>query len=179
MWWRVPHTGKMWAQAKGEPNHAAFRELVLSGRVRGVMAFDGDLPVGWCSFGPRADFPRVEMEGAYRRDDARSAWCVNCFFISPDYRGKDLSRSLLRAALDAMHKFGVAMVEAYPVVEALDGKPLPAALAWTGLLSIFLEQGFTEIQRLSRDKPLVRLNLVEYRRKLISMEEDRNKHVRK
>ena len=66
MWWRVPMGGKTWDAAKGAPNRAAFRALVESGQATGVLALDGDTPVGWCAIGPRAMFPRLE----------RSQWLV-------------------------------------------------------------------------------------------------------
>ncbi len=74
MWWRVPMGGKVWEAAKGVPNREAFRSLVQSGRASGVLAFDGDRPVGWCAVGPRADFPRLERSKALARPWSDTTW---------------------------------------------------------------------------------------------------------
>jgi GNAT superfamily N-acetyltransferase len=115
--------------------------------------------VGWCSFGPRADFPRLETVKAYRRDDTADVWCVNCFFIARGYRGQGVARKLLAAAIEAMRRRGVHLVEAYPVTTTKAGKRLAAAFSWTGPIKIFEEAGFEEVQRLASTKPLVRLQI--------------------
>src|SRR5712692_9025568 len=60
MWPRVPRGGKLWDDLKGAKNRDRFRRLVRAGKVHGVLAFRGEEPVGWCSFGPRSTFPRLE-----------------------------------------------------------------------------------------------------------------------
>ncbi|MBN2493196.1 MAG: GNAT family N-acetyltransferase [Deltaproteobacteria bacterium] len=158
-WWRVERGGRLWEQTKGEPARRRMNRLVTSGRALGILAFDGQTPVGWCSFGSRRDFPRLETVKAYRRDDIADVWCVNCFFIARGHRGRGIARGLLRAALKAMRRRRVKTVEAYPVTASRDGKRLAPAFAWTGPLGIFEELGFREIQRLAPTKPLVRLDL--------------------
>src|SRR5688572_287492 len=67
MWWRVAMGGKTWHAAKGDPNRKRFRQLIEAGDVHAVLAFAGDEPVGWCCFGPRSDFPRLERVKGLRR----------------------------------------------------------------------------------------------------------------
>jgi GNAT superfamily N-acetyltransferase len=136
-----------------------MKKLATTGKALGLMAFDGKEPVGWCSFGPRADFPRLDTVKAYRRDDTQGIWCINCFFIDRSYRGQGIARGLLDAAIRAMKKRKVKTIEAYPVTATKDGKKLAAAFSWTGPLRIFEEKGFREVQRLAPSKPLVRLQL--------------------
>jgi hypothetical protein len=45
MYWRL---GDEYRRRPCEENKAAFRELVKSGPPPGLLAFDGDLAVGWC-----------------------------------------------------------------------------------------------------------------------------------
>ena len=54
------------------PARARMKTLVESGKALGILGFDGDVAVGWCSFGPRTDFLRIETVKAYRRDDGTS-----------------------------------------------------------------------------------------------------------
>lgn len=81
MWWRVPRGGKLWEAAKGQKNRDSFRRLVKARKVHGVLAFLGEEPVGWCAFGPRGDFPRLETVKALRhavdRHGAGARACSN------------------------------------------------------------------------------------------------------
>jgi GNAT superfamily N-acetyltransferase len=159
--WRVPRGGELWEQTKGAPAKRRMKKLTTTGQALGILAFDGETPVGWCSFGPRRDFPRLETVKAYRRDDAADVWSINCFFIKRTHRGQNVARGLLRAAVEAMRRRGAPVIEGYPVTPTAKGDKLPAAFSWMGPLKIFEELGFRETQRLSPAKPLVRLQLDE------------------
>ena len=165
MHWRVPRGGKSWEAAKGEPNRLAFRKLVQAGQVHGILAFSRDLPVGWCSFGQRSAFPRVDRIKAYRTDETLSVadksalWSINCFYLAKEYRGQGLSRRLAEAALQAIRKRRGRFVEAYPVTLTRDGKRLPPAFSFTGPESLFRQLGFVEIQRLATSRPLYQMEL--------------------
>ncbi len=156
MWWRVERGGKLWAETRGAPARRRFKKLVESGAARGVVAFDGERPVGWCSLGPRGEFPRLERVKAYRRDDAAEVWSVNCFFIARSHRGRGVARALLRKAIAACRRRGAKMVEGYPVTATRDGGRLAAAFSWTGPITIFEEAGFEVVQADPPHKPLVR-----------------------
>jgi GNAT superfamily N-acetyltransferase len=158
-WWRLPRGGKLWTETKGPKAKRMMKALFASGDVTGLLAYDGDRPVGWCAFGPRTVFLRTERIKAYRRDDYDEVWSINCFFIDRHYRGKGLSRQMLEAALRFMKRKRVKLVEAYPVPLTKDGNKLPAAFAYTGPLEIFLDAGFEIAQQMSASRPLVRKTL--------------------
>ncbi len=162
MSWRVPHGGQMWREACGKPNKTAFRKLVTSGAAHGILAFDGDTPVGWCSFGKRSDFPRLETMKAYQHDKptgVKTVWSINCFFIAAGYRNEGIGLKLAKAAVAAMKKRKAKLIEAYPVPLTAAGKRLPAAFVWTGPEAIFQKLGFEEAQRLSNSRPLYHLRI--------------------
>jgi hypothetical protein len=75
MWWRR-RGGKSWTACRGEPNRLAFRDLVLSGGARGVIAFNGDEPIGWCNFGPREDFQRLVASRVLQRSSKAKRWSI-------------------------------------------------------------------------------------------------------
>ena len=158
MCWRT-ESYRAWLKIKGAGAKKAFKELVQSGKAHGTLAFSKGEPVGWCSFGPRRDFPVLRSSKAYERDDADSAWSVTCFFIHRKWRRKGLSRGLLKSAVEAMEKRGVKMVEAYPVTTTKDGRRIGSSMAWTGPLRIFDELGFRTVQATNPLRPLVRLEL--------------------
>ncbi len=149
----------MWEAVKGEPNRRAMKKLVGAGKVQGVLAVDGCTPAGWCSFGRRNEFPRLETVKAYRRDDFDRAWSLNCFFIPREYRGQGLIYHLAETAIKGIRQRHGKVIEAYPVTLTRDGNRLPPAFSFTGPEAVFVNLGFKEVQRLSPSRPLYRLEL--------------------
>ena len=164
MHWRRETGGQAWEKAKGEPNRRAFKKLVESDQAHGIVALDGDRPVGWCNFGLRSEFPRLERTKAYLLSDDQQPrsdeiWSVNCLFVDKTCRGLGLSESLVEGAIKAIRKRGGKIIEAYPVTLTQDGDKLPAAFSYTGPEIIFRRLGFKEIQRLAKSRPMYRLEL--------------------
>jgi GNAT superfamily N-acetyltransferase len=157
MWWRVEHGGALWKKTHGAPAKRQFKKLVTSGKAHGILAFAGDRAVGWCAFGPREDFPRLDTVRAYKQTEKPvGLWSINCFFIDKDHRRRGVARALLAAALAACKRHGARVIEGYPVAA---NKKLGATLAWTGPRNIFDERGFREVPTPPTSKPLVRLRL--------------------
>jgi len=158
MCWRA-QSYQAWKKIKGAQAKEAFKKLILKGKAQGVLAFAKDEPVGWCSFGPRRDFPVLESVQAYKRNDTGDVWSVTCFFIHRKWRRKGLSSRLLRAAVESMKNRGVKTVEGYPATTTKAGQRLSSSMAWTGPLKIFEELGFKTVQLTNSMKPLMRLEL--------------------
>ena len=164
MHWRREKGGKAWEEAKGEANRKGLKKLVQSGVAHGIIALASTRPVGWCSFGRRSDFPRLERTRAYLRDDIEKkdgtqVWSINCLFLDKEFRGQGLSQKLVEAAVTAIRKRKAKLIEAYPVPLTKAGQKLPAAFAFTGPEIIYQRLGFKEVQRLSFSRPLYRLEL--------------------
>ncbi len=158
-WWRMPKGGKLWDETKGAKAKRMMKKLFMSNQITGLLIYDGDQPVGWCSYGPRTIYPRLNRTRAYVRDDIDGVWSINCFFIDRHYRRRGLARLMLQTALKFIRKKKVKIVEAYPVTLTKEGKQLPPAFSYTGPLKIFTDEGFDIIQQLSPSRPLVRKNL--------------------
>jgi GNAT superfamily N-acetyltransferase len=142
---------------KGEGNRRAFRRLVSRGTVPGVLAYEGDEPVGWCAVEPREAFPRLGRSRLFQPVDDRPAWAIVCLFVRQDRRGQGVSRALIAGAAAHARRRGARLVEAYPI-DAKGGR-MPAVFAWTGIASAYRAQGFTEVARRSPTRPLMRLDL--------------------
>jgi GNAT superfamily N-acetyltransferase len=153
MWPRVPKGGKTWKEALGPINRDRFRKLVKAGDVHAVMAYTDEEPVGWCSFGPRRTFARLERIRALQRNWADDTWSIVCFYIPARWRGRGVATALLRAATERAFALGAREIEGYPVVPWADGK-LPAAFVWTGVPALFAKAGYRELRRPEATRPI-------------------------
>jgi GNAT superfamily N-acetyltransferase len=147
MYWRSPFGGQKFKARLGETNRKDFRALVEAGSVHGVLAFDGDRPVGWCSIGPREDFPYLERSRVLKTDWKPGTWSVTCFFIPAGERGRGVAAALLDGAVKLARKRGAKEIEGYPVRVRPDGARLAAAFAWTGVPALFENGGFEPLER--------------------------------
>ena len=146
MYWRLPRGDQLWRDMQGEPNKRAFFKLLAADRVRALIAEAAGEPVGWCSFGPRADFPKLERSRVFHRARPNPAsWCVVCFYIKPGWRGRGLATSLLRALSDTARAADAREIEGLPALPA-EGARLAAAFAYTGVAEMFEAAGYRRVQ---------------------------------
>lgn len=140
MYYQRPHVGALKGLSLTERKAANKKDkesLVHEGRSHGVMLYDEDQPVGWCAYGPKPEFPRIDNGRNYRKlvllkgkptdskpfaelrvktpDDPENLWRITCFFVDRDYRKKGVARAALKAALASIKEKGGGTVEAYPV----------------------------------------------------------------
>jgi GNAT superfamily N-acetyltransferase len=167
MYWRQ-EKGASWAADKGAVNKRRFRSLVREDRAHGVLAFDGDEPVGWCAFDRRQELVKLDRAPSLACDDAGVVWSLPCFYVKAGRRGQGVATALLRGALDALRRRGVRVVEGYPVRPAVDGKKTAAAFAWTGTRSLFEAAGFQVVGNPEGGRQRVR-KILRSRRKLNSV----------
>ena len=140
MWWRR-RGGKSWAACRGEANRLAFRDLVLSSAAKGIIAFNGDEPIGWCNFGPREDFQRLAASRVLQRPSTAKRWSIACFYVRAGWRRKGIAQLLLERATAEAFRRGAEEAEGYPKTYGSDGNS-PAAFVWTGLPRMFEAAGF-------------------------------------
>jgi GNAT superfamily N-acetyltransferase len=148
MYWRI---GSEYRKRPREGNKAAFREVVKSGPPPGLLAFDGDLAVGWCQLTPRDDLPWLDRTWRLKRVDDLPVWALSCFYVRKGYRKRGVTSTLIAAALEAARRAGAPALEAYPV----DAELTPIA-SGTGYLSTFQRAGFKIVARHVPPRPIVR-----------------------
>lgn len=155
MYWRQSRAE--YEQQHGEQNRQSMRALVDSGIAPGLLAYDGAVPVGWCSIGPREEFSTLGRSRILKPVDDQPVWAVVCFFITRNLRRQGLTVQLLQAGLDYARSRGAHIVEGYPV-EPKEGKA-PDVFLYTGISSAFKQAGFTEVLRRSATRPIMRYYL--------------------
>src|SRR5438046_9367608 len=81
-WW----IGRAYSNRPHEENRAAFREIVERGPPPGLLAFDGELAVGWCQLTPRDVLPWLDASWLLKRVDEVPVWAISCFYVRRGYR---------------------------------------------------------------------------------------------
>lgn len=146
MHWRLERGGQLWRDMQGEPNKREFFKLLAKDKIRAVIAEADGEPIGWCSFGPRGDFPKLERSRVFHRaDPSPNTWAIVCFFIKAGWRGQGVATSLLRAATKEALRRGAGEIEGLPALHPPDGK-LAAAFAWTGVAEMFEAAGYCPVE---------------------------------
>ncbi len=116
-----------------------------------MLAFDGDVAVGWCQLTPRADLPLLERTPRLKRVDDVPVWSLSCFYIRKGYRKRGITSALIAAALKTAKRAGAPALEAYP----LDAELTPST-SFTGYVSTFQHAGFKLVARHVPARPIVR-----------------------
>jgi GNAT superfamily N-acetyltransferase len=153
MFFRLTHSE--FEHLKGEGNRALLKDIVDNGEVAGILAYQDDQPVGWCSVAPRLDFTALERSRILKPIDDQEVWSVVCFFIERKHRRQGLMLGLLTAAVDFARQHGAKIVEGYPKDPEV-GSISPDVFVFNGLLSSFRKSGFVEVARRSPTRPVMR-----------------------
>jgi GNAT superfamily N-acetyltransferase len=148
MYWRI---GNRYRSQLPEVNKAAFHSLVQAGPPPGLLAFAGDLPVGWCQLTPRSDLPHLDRTWRLKRIDDLPVWSLSCLYVRKGYRRQGVSFALVAAAVEVARRAGAPALEAYP----LDAALTPSA-SGTGFVSTFKRAGFDVVARHVPPRPIVR-----------------------
>ena len=152
MYWRI---GAAYRKRPRDKNKAAFREVVKRGPPPGLIAFDGDLPVGWCQLTPRDALPWLDRGWRLKRVDAVPVWSLSCFYVRIGYRRKGVMAAMIDAALKAAKHAKAPTLEAYP----LDADKTPSASS-TGYTTTFARAGFKTVACHVPPRPIMRHDLM-------------------
>lgn len=131
--------------AKSADNRADLQALAGTDPAPGLIAYDGDVPVGWVGLGPRSGFERLVRSRFLAPVDDLPAWSIVCFFVARRRRGQGVARALLDGAVAYAREHGAPAVEGY--ARDPGGSLLTADGAYTGTVSMFRAAGFHEAAR--------------------------------
>jgi GNAT superfamily N-acetyltransferase len=151
MYWRI---GRAIRKQPREDNRAAFREVVKRGPPPGLLAFAGDLAVGWCQVTPRDAVPCLDRNWRLKRVDDLPVWSLSCLYVRKGWRRQGVTSALIAAALEAARRAKAPGLEAYP----FDADVSPSA-SGTGYASTFARAGFKTVARRIPARPVMRHDL--------------------
>jgi GNAT superfamily N-acetyltransferase len=153
MYWRI---GPRYRDRPRADNKRDLRELAASGRPPGLLAFDGDLAVGWCELAPRTELAWLTHVRYLRPPDDLAVWSIPCFFVRRGYRRRGVMGTLIHAAAEVAAANGAPALEAYPVDTTVPGH---TGNLFPGVASAFARHGFRVIVRNKPDRPVMRRQL--------------------
>lgn len=113
-----------------QANRAELKTLVDSGTAPGLIGYQGKVPVGWVSLGPRGDYAKLKRSPVMKAVDDE--------------------------AIAYARKRSVALLEAYPVDKP--GRSDDESM-WFGAKSMYDAAGFEEVARRRPQRPIVRIRL--------------------
>jgi len=151
MYWRI---GREYRRRDRAENRADFRRIVEAGPPPGLLAFEGELAVGWCQLTPRDALPGLERSRRLARVDDLDVWSISCLYVRKGFRRRGVTSALIQGALEAARRAGAVAVEAYP----LDANLTPSA-SGTGFASTFERAGFRTVARRTPPRPIMRHDL--------------------
>ena len=126
----------------GPARREYVRELTTRDVAPGVLAYDGDVVVGWAAVAPRAELPFARSTRIPHVDDL-PVWSLWCIRVRPGHRGRGVAHDLIEGAVDYAASRGAPAVEGYPVDNR--GAQVDRTMAYVGTTSMFASAGFTQV----------------------------------
>jgi GNAT superfamily N-acetyltransferase len=128
----------------------AMARLANGPRSPGLLAFEGNEPVGWIAVAPRTEFARIEASRATPRFDDLDVWVIPCITVRKRARGRGIAVALIRAAVAYATKNGAPAVEAYP---RAGGERTGDDNVYFGTEPLFRRAGFRVVREPLADRP--------------------------
>jgi len=137
--YRIP--SKLNNTLKGQARADYVAELCNEQPAPGVLAYDGDTPVGWAAIAPRAATTFARNRKIPHVDDL-PVWSLWCIRVRPGHRGQGISHALIAGAVDFARANDAPVVEAYPLDNG-DSK-VDLTMAYAGIRKNFERAGFAK-----------------------------------
>lgn len=153
-WCMYARIGGAYRRQPRDKNKTAFRAVVKRGPPPGLLAFDGELAVGWCQLTPREAVPWLDRVWRLRRVDDLPVWSLSCLYVRKGYRRRGVTSALIAAAVKTARRSKAPALEAYP----FDADVSPSA-SGTGYASTFRRAGFKVVARRAPARPIMRHDL--------------------
>lgn len=133
----------------GGGNRRRFARLAAASTApMGLLATVDGAPVGWCACGPRSRYTAA-VDGRSRllrdrpREEDDTVWLVACLFVAAPHRGRGVTSTLVRAAVDLARDEGAPAIEGWPLAASAT-RP---AEAFVGREEVFRAAGFDRVDQ--------------------------------
>ncbi|UOE44816.1 GNAT family N-acetyltransferase [Agromyces larvae] len=149
-WFKIP--GSDWRESVPELRARLADQVADASTDPGLIAYDGDAPVGWVAIEPRSRLPRLRTsrivaDGSAQPDlDDDGVWALTCFVVPRAHRRRGVAGGLARAAVEHAAAHGARVVEGYAIDPSAKSKASAAEL-YVGTVSMFVGAGFDVVAR--------------------------------
>lgn len=103
-----------WESQTREQNRKSAREMILSGKMNGLLAYADNQPVGWCHFDDKSKLPGLKVFYPEVIGNEENIGAIVCFTVAQAYRKKGVAKKLLAQACEELKNRGFFAAEAYP-----------------------------------------------------------------
>lgn len=139
-------------KASNADRKQAMQRIVKQGTPVGVLAYEGQTPVAWCSIAPRSTYTPLGGD-EYTGVAENHIWSLVCFFVPRARRGEGIGKQLLAAAIKTALKHGARVVESYPV------DPDSPSYRFMGFVDVFKKAGFKETGRAGKRRHVMHIKV--------------------
>ena len=126
-------------ELRGPARGEYMAELCRKDPAPGVLAYDGDEPVGWAAVAPRSETSFARNRKIPHVDDL-PVWSLWCIRVRPGHRKKGISHALIAGAVEFARDNGAPVIEAYPLDNG-DAR-VDLTMAYAGIRKNFERAGF-------------------------------------
>ena len=115
------------------------KQQILTGVMRGYLAYDREKAIGWCNVNDRAFYPQdSQYDTPFHASADKKEKAIVCFEIAPTHRMKGVATALLQRAMEDAKEEGYCAIEGYPVIRQ-------QRFEWdhAGPLRLYEKNGFT------------------------------------
>ncbi len=132
----------------------AMSKSIASGTPVGILAYEDNDPVAWCSIAPLETYANLRTR-KYVSDgnDTENVWSIACFYIHSALRRQGMTTRLIKAAIDYAQGNGAKVIEAYPV--DYDSP----SYGYMGRIGTFRALGFEEVAMAGSRRHIMRLQV--------------------
>ena len=128
----------------------AMEALARRSCAPGLLAFEGDTPVGWVAVAPRGELARVDRSRATPRVDDEDVWVIPCVTVHKTARSRGVGVALIQAAVAYAIEKGAPAVEAYP---RAGSERIGDENAYFGTEPLFRRAGFEVVRKPLQNVP--------------------------
>lgn len=132
---------KEWIERTHDQNRADAIQAIATGTMKGYLAFDGEVCVGWLNANDALAYPRL-IADLQEYIAGKKVGLTICFVIRPEYRGQGVARQLLSAAIEGFRQAGYDAAISLPI--ARDTHP---EKRYRGTLHMYDEEGYQVLAR--------------------------------
>lgn len=137
-------SSKLSRELRGPQRGELVSELCRSDPPPGVLAYDGETPVGWAGVAPRADLNSIARANSkIPHLDDLPVCAVWYFRTRAGNRGRGIAHALRSGAIDFARSYGAPAIEGYPVDNR--GERVDLTMGYVGTRALFERAGFAKV----------------------------------